>query len=302
MDHRTFIAGLSASERARLTEKSDAKGLVMLVLHFGLIALFGTLITLGVPGWQFLMIIQGILIIFLFTLLHETVHGTAFRSPWLNDWVARMCGFLIAVPADWFRYFHFAHHRHTQDPEKDPELATGKPETVWQYFVHVSGLPTWKGEFQTLFKNAIADNRDAFVPKNGRRKVRREAIVTLVLYALLAAVSIAVGSGALLYVWILPCLLGQPFLRLYLLAEHGRCPFVANMLENSRTTYTNSLVRKLAWNMPYHAEHHSYPTVPFHKLPDLHKLTKAHLGATSNGYSEFHADYLSDLKGASGSH
>ncbi|WP_299471548.1 fatty acid desaturase family protein [uncultured Roseibium sp.] len=302
MDHRTFIAGLSASERARLTEKSDAKGLVMLVLHFGLIALFGALIALGVPGWQFLMMAQGILIIFLFTLLHETVHGTAFRSPWLNEWVARVCGFLIAVPADWFRYFHFAHHRHTQDPEKDPELATRKPETVWQYIAHVSGLPTWKGEFQTLFNNAIADNRDAFVPKNGRRKVRREAIVTLALYALLAAVSIAFGSGALLYVWILPCLLGQPFLRLYLLAEHGRCPFVANMLENSRTTYTNTLVRKLAWNMPYHAEHHSYPTVPFHKLPDLHRLTKAHLGATSDGYSEFHADYLSDLKGAPGSH
>ncbi|MET1415085.1 fatty acid desaturase family protein [Roseibium sp. HPY-6] len=300
MDHRTFIAGLSASERARLTEKSDAKGLVMLVLHFGLIALFGTLITLGVPGWQFLMIVQGILIIFLFTLLHETVHGTAFRSPWLNDWVARICGFLIAVPSDWFRYFHFAHHRHTQDPDKDPELATGKPETVWQYIAHVSGLPTWRNEFQTLIRNAMGSSRDAFVPKNGRRKVRREAIVSLALYATLTAGSVAVGSDILLYVWILACLLGQPFLRLYLLAEHGRCPFVANMLENSRTTYTNTLVRKLAWNMPYHAEHHSYPTVPFHKLPDLHRLTKAHLGATSNGYTEFHANYLSDLKGVSG--
>ena len=62
-------------------------------------------------------------------------------------------------------------------------------------------------------------------------------------------------------------LLGQPFLRAYLLAEHARCPHVANMLENTRTTFTTALVRLIAWNMPFHAEHHAYPAVPFHKLP-----------------------------------
>ncbi|WP_246694633.1 fatty acid desaturase, partial [Mesorhizobium sp. M2D.F.Ca.ET.147.01.1.1] len=69
-----------------------------------------------------------------------------------------------------------------------------------------------------------------------------------------------------------PALLGQPFLRLYLMAEHGRCPLVANMLENTRTTLTNWFVHKLAWNMPYHAEHHAYPGVPFHQLPEFHRL------------------------------
>lgn len=299
MDHREFIAGLSPAQRADLTEKSDAKGLAGAALHFGLIAIVGSLIALRVPGWPFLMVVQGVLIIFLFTLLHETIHRTAFSSPALNDWVARLSGFLILVPSDWFRYFHFAHHRHTQDPDNDPELAGGKPETLRDYCVHVSGLPTWWSELKTLFKNASGQCKDSFVPVNGQGKVRREAIVTLTLYAVLLLISIASRSDFLLFVWVLPCLLGQPFLRLYLLAEHGRCPFVANMLENSRTTYTNALMRKLAWNMPYHAEHHSYPTVPFHKLPELHKLTKEHLGSTSSGYRAFHADYLTDLKDTS---
>ncbi|MEL7527404.1 MAG: fatty acid desaturase, partial [Pseudomonadota bacterium] len=256
----------------------------------------GTMIALHVPGWPVLFVPQGILIMFLFTTLHETIHRTAFRSPWLNDLVARICGFLILVPADWFRYFHFAHHRHTQDPENDPELAGAKPETFRQYIVHVSGLPTWWSELKTLFKNASGRSKDAFVPEGGKKKVRREAISSLVLYAILIGASLAAGSPLLLFAWVLPCLLGQPFLRLYLLAEHGRCPFVANMLENSRTTYTNLLVRRLAWNMPYHAEHHSYPTVPFHKLPDLHRLTRDHLGATSDGYSAFHKNYVGSLK------
>ena len=86
-------------------------------------------------------------------------------------------------------------------------------------------------------------------------------------------------------------LLGQPVLRLYLLAEHGRCPFVANMFENTRTTFTNALVRRLAWNMPYHAEHHAWPVVPFHRLPDLHVMTAPHLRVTAPGYAAFTVDY-----------
>ncbi|MEM9633822.1 MAG: fatty acid desaturase family protein [Pseudomonadota bacterium] len=293
MDHRQFIAGLSAKDRADLTAKSDSKGLVALSFHSGGILVCGTLIALGVPGWPLFMVLQGILIMFLFTLLHETIHRTAFETIWINDWVARVCGFLILVPSDWFRYFHFAHHRHTQDPDNDPELAGGKPENWWQYLGHVSGLPTWASEISTLFVNASGHCRDGFVPISGQRKIQREAIVFLALYCALALFSAVAGSYLLLYVWIIPCLLGQPFLRLYLLAEHGRCPFVANMLENSRTTATNALVRRLAWNMPFHAEHHSYPAVPFFKLPTLHKLIAIHLASTSDGYRQFHKDFVS---------
>ena len=94
-------------------------------------------------------------------------------------------------------------------------------------------------------------------------------------------------SPILIWVWLVPLAFGFPALRLYLLAEHGRCPFVSNMLENTRTTYTNRIVRFLAWNMPYHAEHHALPSVPFHKLPELNALLGAHLQSTSNGYVEF---------------
>ena len=117
----------------------------------------------------------------------------------------------------------------------------------------------------------------------------------LALYALLVAVSYAIGSALLLYIWVIPAIIGQPFLRLYLLAEHGRCAFVANMFENSRTTFTNRLVRRLAWNMPYHAEHHSFPGVPFHRLPEYHRLTKSHLRETENGYARFNGRYVRSL-------
>ena len=101
-----------------------------------------------------------------------------------------------------------------------------------------------------------------------------------------------IWSPLLLWLWLVPVLLGQPFLRLYLLAEHGDCPFVANMFENTRTTYTNRVVRFLAWNMPYHVEHHAYPAVPFHHLPALHDKMREHLQVTAPGYAQFTKDYL----------
>ena len=92
-------------------------------------------------------------------------------------------------------------------------------------------------------------------------------------------------------------MIAQPLLRLYILAEHGHCPPVANMLENTRTTYIARLVRFLAWNMPYHIEHHSFPNVPFHKLPDFHAHMQKHLVSTSDGYVAFNANYLRHLDG-----
>jgi fatty acid desaturase len=71
---------------------------------------------------------------------------------------------------------------------------------------------------------------------------------------------------------------------LYLLAEHTGCPLVPDMLANSRTTVTNAVVRFFAWNMPYHAEHHAFPSVPFHALPDLHRDLRPDLKVIAPGY------------------
>ncbi|MGX5830757.1 fatty acid desaturase family protein [Mesorhizobium sp. 43Arga] len=295
MDHRDIIASLTPEERSRLTAKSDAAGLVQLGAHWGAIVIIGSLIAAKVPFWPLLMLPQGILIVFLFTLLHETVHRTAFDTLWLNEVVARVCSLALALPADWFRYFHFAHHRFTQDPENDPELAFPKPETLRQYLVHVSGIPLWWGHLKTLYANAVGCSQESYVPPKGRPKVRAEARAMIAFYAVVFLFAVYFRLSVLFYIWVIPALLGQPFLRLYLLAEHGRCPFVANMLENTRTTLTNWVVRKLAWNMPFHTEHHAYPGVPFHQLPRFHTLIERHLKVVESGYVSFHQKYLEAL-------
>lgn len=141
MDHKAFLTSLDPALKANLTRRSDRAGLVRLAGHGGGILVTGALIAAGVPGWPLLMAVQGVLIVFLFTLEHEATHKTPFASEELNEAVGRFCGFLLLLPFDWFQQFHLAHHRWTNLESKDPELATPKPATRAEWLWHVSGLP-----------------------------------------------------------------------------------------------------------------------------------------------------------------
>jgi len=295
MNHREFLQSLTPEQRKQLTEKSDTKGLIHLAQHWGLILIGVSLIIAEVPMWPFLMLPLGILLVFQFTLLHETIHFTPFRTRWINKVVATLCGYLLFLPPTWFRYFHLEHHRHTHVPGKDPELASPKPRTKREYWIHLSGLPLWKSAFKTLWINASGKCEDAYVPSDGRSLVQKEARQMIGVYSVLFVTSLLLGSAELLYIWLIPIVLGQPFLRIYLLAEHAGCPHSDNMFINTRTTYTNAVIRWLAWNMPFHAEHHSYAAVPFYRLPDLHKMIAEHLQSTEQGYRTFESQFRKGL-------
>ncbi|MEM1314099.1 MAG: fatty acid desaturase [Pseudomonadota bacterium] len=111
------------------------------------------------------------------------------------------------------------------------------------------------------------------------------------LYAGIAAAA-AAGSSAPPALRLGPMLPGRPVLRLHLLAEHGRAPFVADMFENARARVTARAGRGLAWNTPCHAEHHAMPTVPFQALPRLHALSRPHLKTAERGCVRFNLTYL----------
>ena len=48
------------------------------------------------------------------------------------------------------------------------------------------------------------------------------------------------------------------------------------------------LIKSLMWNMTYHAEHHAYPAVPFHSLPDLHEAIASELKHKEENHRQFH--------------
>ena len=283
---------LSAEQLAQWTKRSDWHGISKLFQHVFALVLFGTLAFY--PGLDLPIAIRliaglgySIVLIFLFCPLHESIHGSAFATPQLNKFVSKLCGLILLLPPKFFNNFHMAHHRYTQIEDKDPELASKKPASVLQYILYLSGLLYWRAQIICLASYAMGKT-DWFVPASRRKPVINEARIFVAIYVSMICLSLYFQSMMLFWFWILPAIVGQPFLRLFLLAEHTDCPRVSNMFENTRTTFTNGIVRWLCWDMNFHTAHHAYAGIPFHQLRNASEFLLTHIRHVNNGYIEVH--------------
>ncbi len=298
MDGSTLTAWEHAALKA-LSRRSDARGLLQLGGHLLLLGGTTAFLALAESGpWLVpALLVQGIAIVFLFCAAHEAIHRTAFRTRALNDAVAFVCGLAILLPPAYFRAFHLAHHRYTQEPDKDPELVDPRPQSLGSYLWYLSGLPYWRGQIAALLRHAGGRVEETFVTRQEKPKVVREARIFLGICVGVAGLSLWSGSTLALMFWVVPALLGQPFLRAYLLAEHHGCPESRDMMLNSRTTESNAALRWLAWNMPYHGAHHAYPALPFFALPAAQATLSARPWTRASGYLDFHIRVIAGFLG-----
>jgi len=282
----------------RLSRRSDYKGLIQLGGHLGILMLTGMALTLA---WNTVLMLPVLLayslvLTFLFAPLHETIHYTAFKSRWLNSVVAACIGLVLLLPSQYFRCFHYAHHRHTQDRNHDPELMGKKPYTLRSLLLHISGLPLWWGNIRAIYRHATAVVDEPYLEQRHHQKIITEARWHLLIYLAILILSLLASNAWIWWYWILPSLIGQPFLRLFLLAEHNGCDFSDNMLQNSRTTYTVPLINFLAWNMSYHAEHHYLASIPFYALPALHAWTGQRVKYKGESYRQVNREIVAQVE------
>ena len=287
-------------EMMHLNTRSDARGAARAVLHLALILGSGALIAIA-PGPLVLpaMLVMGIVQAALFAPFHETSHYTAFKSRRANAVVGWVAGLPALHNWHFYQQFHLAHHKHTQDPALDPEAYPGPPTSLAGYLLRVTGVFFWKARIEVWVRawrgdmSAYGGFLHAATAPRVIASVRASSALTVAL-AVLAGLTF--GWGAVFLYWIGPQLLGQPVLRLYLMAEHTGCSEDANGLTNTRTMMTNPAVRLLMWNMPFHAEHHLYPFIPFHRLAEAHALLKAKLAFVGEGYAAFNRDLVRRLR------
>ena len=294
---------LSNQELRSLQGRSNRRGAARLAIHLALLAGAGALVALS-SGWAVLPAVfaLGLVQVALFAPAHETMHQTAFASRRANAVV----GWLTSCPSllNWHFYtaFHLAHHRYTQIPDLDPELMAPPPTSLRGYVLRVLGVPfwslrlrvvadCWRGDLSAFpFVSAAAAPRIIF-------SVRA---MTLLMLGGSAVSALVFGWATPFLYWIGPQLLGQPPLRAYLLAEHTGCTLDRNGLTNTRTTLTSAPVRLLMWDMPYHAEHHLFPSIPFHRLAEAHHLIGEQLGFLQPGYLRWNRDLVQSLTAHSG--
>ena len=298
LEHICQVKSVIARKKLRaLMHRNDCQAWLFLLGHFTFIFTTGYLVYLSMHTYWFVpaMFLHGIGIVHLFSPQHEFAHRTAFRTRWLNDCFGWMMGLLIMLPNVYFRWEHTAHHSYTQDTRRDPQRIP-QPDNLLAYIFYLSSLVYWWGFLKTFVLHLcghINSQKESFIPWTERWKVIAEAWVMLVIYSLVAVYTMAYDSYAPLYYWLFPRLLAEPYMRFVRMAEHvGRPVNNQDLLANTRTTKVNPLLRYLAWNMPYHAEHHLCPAIPFHALPEFHAEIEDKLVDVAKGYLEAHSDII----------
>jgi fatty acid desaturase len=289
---------LSYEALRNLQGRSNTRGALRLGIHAAGLIATGWWVAVA-SGWLTVpaVFVLGLVQVALFAPAHETLHQTAFASRRANAVVGWLTSAPSLLNAQFYTAFHLAHHRHTQIPGLDPELISSPPDTVWGYVARILGWPFWLLRLLVVFDSWRGDlSRYPYITA-----AVAPAIIRSVRAMSLMMVGGSIGSALLFgwtapfLFWIGPQLLGQPPLRAYLLAEHTGCTHDRDGLTNTRTTLTNGLVRLLMWNMPFHAEHHMYPSIPFHRLPAAHIAIRTRLGFVQPGYVRWNFSFIRSL-------
>ena len=287
---------LAAEELGRLNARSDLKGFLRLGGHLAVMGISGYLWSIYPLAIPFL-VVYGFSLAAMFAVVHECGHRTAFANNQVNDLVAWWAGVLSFYNSTFHRRYHKWHHRYTRIPGKDPELTDRTPDSLWAYGLELSAVPWWWGKLRGHSRIAlgIVDECE-YIPETARAEVIRSTRLQLLVYAVAIAISVAFTQPWFIIYWLLPLVVGQPILRFILLAEHTGCSLDNNSLTNTRTTLTRSPLRFLMWNMPFHAEHHLYASIPFHALPAAHDRLKSHFTRVDPGYVGVNLDIISKLE------
>jgi fatty acid desaturase len=212
---------------------------------------------------------------------HECGHGTAFKTPWMNNWVYQIASFMIMRNAATWRWSHARHHSETYLVGRDPEIAVMRPPELAKLILNFFGIIDVINFFPRILRNAISGptpDEKTFVPQSEWGKVQKVALIHVAIYAMTIALAIWIHSILPLMVIGLPRLYGAWHHVMTGLLQHGG--LADNVIDhrlNSRTVLMNPISRFIYWNMNYHVEHHMFPMVPYHALPRLHEIMKADL-------------------------
>jgi len=210
---------------------------------------------------------------------HECSHGTPFKTGWMNDVVYNIASFcMIRNPVTW-RWSHTRHHTDTVIVGRDPEIVAMRPPALGKIILNFFGILDAPQGWWRMIKDALGffDPEElSFIPESERHKVARVARIWILIYAATIVLALYLETILPLMVIGLPRFYGAwHHLMTGLLQHGGLADDVIDHRLNSRTVYMNPISRFIYWNMNYHIEHHMFPMVPYHQLPELHELMKA---------------------------
>ncbi len=195
---------------------------------------------------------------------HEAVHGTLSANPVWNRVAGAACAIPVLQNCTAYRVLHLRHHRHLGE-DGDPDHYANYTRWTWLVFCLnwlrlLVGYPVYIVAIPILgFRHGTTRDRIG---------IAAEFAATVLI--IIAVLSLPIPAKWLLHGWLIPMLFINTMVNIRGMSQHTLLENTSDDVLGTRTILTSRLVRFFMCNENYHLEHHLYPGVPWHHLPEVH--------------------------------
>jgi beta-carotene hydroxylase len=260
---------LLAAERAiaaRHTDRFPWGSLIWATLNLGAwLALWPAVFLLGLPLWVAFPV-ACVTVALSYLPSHEAQHSIfarpGARLRWLNEAVGTLSVLPLVIPYRVLRATHMEHHKHTNDPARDPDFST-HVESPLKAALMAARVRAPRG--------GQADDYRACLERLGREDLILETVIyELVFYSTLFALAwngFALEAAAL---WWAPRHVGLAYILFYLSwAPHN--PGLARGRYRDTRSFRSWGGNLSSLGMQAHIVHHLYPRIPLLRTPRAYR-------------------------------
>ena len=255
-------------------------------IWLGLIAAYCAIGPIESWMWWYRIPASALLVIYIGTRLnalavqvHEAAHHLLMRSRSGNDWFCNLFGaYWVLNDVEAYRRVHHHHHIHLHDDD-DPDISLYRLPLRGGGYAALAESLLGITSFYRIIQYSKADNARP-KPNAARAKVGhmlgKLSAQGIVLTLFIARFGWVAGSINFFVFWVIPLFSIMPtIIRLRIVAEHYdqaiHQPHAGLFV--SRTTAANFLESYfIGADMQYHFEHHLIPSIPHHRLVQLHRI------------------------------
>ena len=288
---KEILDNLNKSSYERLTKPNNIKSIFEIFKVFILITTVYFLLTINnIYCNIFSFIIVAGIQHRIYMIQHECTHYNLFNNKSLNSIIGSIFSYLIFF--NWnYRFTHLKHHKSLgtiEDPDSHNYIKypANRIYFLMDIISHLIGISAIKQFFHQSVQN------DKTLKKNNTKEIIFLIGVQFIIFFIFNSINL------LYYIlfWIMPLLtLTKTLAHLRNIAEHIQLPDSFGSYSRYRTIYPNFLESFFLspLNFNFHAEHHLFPKVCFHELPNLH----AHIISNPNAskYIDVQIGYTSFL-------
>lgn len=268
------LSNLSDAELRKLENKIARKhsGMfpwLMVFWAFGNLAFWLTLWPLVlfdvVPLWLgFILSTISLSLVYLPT--HDAQHDIIARPGqklrWLNELVGHATSWMIVYPFNVLRLTHMDHHRHTNDPDLDPDI-TSHANGAWQAI--------WRSVQERQPKGRRAGDYIASAERAGRKDLILMAIAyKLGHFAILFALAWSGYALEAFFLWWLPYQLGITYI-VFFLSWVPHSPGMQQERYRDTKSWKSMVGNIGSMGMQYHIVHHLHPYIPLDRTPAAYR-------------------------------